>query len=256
VYLIGAGPGAADLITVRAARALASAEVVLVDALVDRSLLDHCAVGARIIHVGKRAHCGSTPQAFIQRLMWRYARQGRIVARLKGGDPFVFGRGGEEAGFLRARNVAVEIVPGLTAGIAVPASLGIPVTHRGVARGVTLLTGHASDDAEPAWGALVQGGTTLVVYMGLQRLQHIARELMEAGMSTAMPAAVIAQGTLPEERCVVAPLGQIAAAAAAAAFESPAVIVIGEVVALTERYPRAADLPGHPTGKPSREATR
>ena len=256
VYLIGAGPGAADLLTLRAARVLASAQVVLVDALVDRAVLDHCTADARIVHVGKRARCRSTPQAFIQRLMWRHARQGRVVARLKGGDPCVFGRGGEEAEFLSARGIAVEIVPGLTAGLAIPASLGIPVTHRRVSRGVTLLTGHASDGAEPNWCALVQSRTTLAVYMGLQRLEHIARQLMAAGMSNAMPAAVIAQGTLPGERCVLAPLGEIAAAAAAAALYSPALIVVGEVVAMRARRTSCADSLGSATAQHSREATR
>jgi uroporphyrin-III C-methyltransferase len=179
-----------------------------------------------------------------------------VVARLKGGDPFVFGRGGEEAEFLGARGVAVEIVPGLTAGIAIPASLGIPVTHRGVARGVTFLTGHASGDAEPDWRALVQSRATLVVYMGLQRLEHIARRLMAAGMSNVTPAAVIAHGTLPGERCVIAPLGGIAVAADAAALDSPALIVVGEVVAMGARRTSRADSCGYATAQRSREAAR
>ena len=256
VYLIGAGPGAADLLTLRAARVLASAQVVLVDALVDSAVLDHCAADARIVHVGKRARCRSTSQAFIQRLMWRHARQGRVVARLKGGDPFIFGRGGEEAEFLGARGVAVEIVPGLTAGTAIPAALGIPVTHRCIARSVTFVTGHASDEAEPDWCALVQSRATLVVYMGLQRLRHIARQLLAAGMSTATPAAVIAHGTLAGERCVVAPLGEIAAAVDAAALGSPALIVVGDVVAMSARRTLCADLSGYATRQPSREAAR
>jgi uroporphyrin-III C-methyltransferase len=230
VYLIGAGPGAADLLTLRAARVLATAGVVLVDALVDRSVLDHCAAQARIIHVGKRGGCRSTPQAFIQRLMLRYARQGRVVARLKGGDAFVFGRGGEEVAFLRRHAIAVEIVPGLTAGIAVPGVLGIAVTQRGIASGVTFVTGHASGAAEPDWRALAQSRTTLVIYMGLQRLAEIARALMAGGLSGKTPVAAIAHGTLSGERHVIAPLSDIERAIARAALAAPVVIVVGEVV--------------------------
>jgi uroporphyrin-III C-methyltransferase len=209
---------------------LATAEVVLVDALVDRGVLEQCAADARIIHVGKRGGCRSTPQAFIQRLMLRYARQGRVVARLKGGDAFVFGRGGEEAAYLRRHGIEVEIVPGLTAGVAVPAALGIPVTQRGIAPGVTFVTGHASDGVEPDWRALAQSRTTIVIYMGLTRLAHIACALMAGGLSEATPVAAISHGTLPRERHVVAPLSAIARAVAQAGLAAPAVIVVGEVV--------------------------
>jgi uroporphyrin-III C-methyltransferase len=236
VFLIGAGPGATDLITLRAVRALAHADVVLIDELVDRALLAHCRDDVKVLAVGKRGGCRSTPQAFIQRLMLRYARQGRTVARLKGGDPFVFGRGGEELAFLRAHGVAVEVVPGLTAGIAVPTALGIPVTHRGIARGVTLVTGHAADGAEPDWPALARTGTTLVVYMGLKRLAHVAERLLEAGMAASTPAAVISSGTLATERAVHAELGAIAQAAAARQLASPALIVVGEVLAFAARH--------------------
>ncbi len=235
VYLIGAGPGAADLLTLRAARVLGAADVVLVDALVDPAVLTHCAAGARIVHVGKRGGCRSTPQAFIQRLMRRYARQGRTVARLKGGDAFVFGRGGEEMAYLDARGIEVEVVPGITAGAAVPAALGIPVTHRALAQGVTLVTGHSGGEAEPDWAALAATRTTLVIYMGLKRLSQIAARLMAAGLPGATPAVVISQGTLPGERHVLAPLSEIAAAAAAASLAAPALVVIGEVVALARR---------------------
>ena len=232
VYLIGAGPGAPDLLTLRAVRALAAAEVVLIDELVDRAVLVHCRAHVRVIAVGKRGGCRSTPQAFIQRLMLRFARQGRVVARVKGGDPFVFGRGGEELSFLHASGIVVEIVPGLTAGIAIPASLGIPVTHRSLARGVTFLTGHATDAAEPNWTALVEGGTTLVVYMGLRRLAHIAARLIAAGMPPQTPVAAISRGTTPQQRQVIAPLAAIAGAVQAASLAAPVLIVVGEVVGL------------------------
>jgi uroporphyrin-III C-methyltransferase len=237
VVLIGAGPGAADLLTLRAAHALGEADVVLVDELVEREILRHCRSDARILGVGKRGGCRSTPQAFIERLMLRYARHGRVVARLKGGDSFVFGRGGEEAAFLRRHGVPFEVVPGLTAGIAVPAMLGIPVTHRGVARGVTFVTGHASDDgAEADWAALVRSKTTLVVYMGLQRIAHIASRLLAAGMEGATPAIAIAHGTRSTQRQVAAPLSAIAGAVRCASLPAPVLIVIGDVVGFAAEH--------------------
>jgi len=232
VYLIGAGPGAPDLLTLRAVRALAAADIVLIDDLVDPEVLACCKPAAKLIAVGKRAGCRSTPQAFIQRLMLRYARQGKIVARLKGGDPFVFGRGGEELDYLARNGIAVEIVPGLTSGIAVPALLGVPVTHRDLTHGVTLVTGHTRADGEPDWNALARTGTTLVIYMGLRRLERIAQQLIEHGMKPATPAAVIEQGTRPTQRHVLAPLNTIARKAHAARLNAPALIIIGAVVAL------------------------
>lgn len=232
VFLVGAGPGAADLLTVRAVRALATADVVLVDDLVDVAVLEHVPAGARIVRVGKRGGCRSTPQAFIERLMARHARQGRIVVRLKGGDPFVFGRGGEELLFLRARGVDVEVVPGITAGIAVPATLGIPVTHRGCTPGVTFVTGHTRDDGEPDWQALARTGTTLVIYMGLARIDAICGGLLAGGLAATTPAAVVERGTLADQRHVIGTVADIIARVATAGIRSPALIVVGDVVSL------------------------
>ena len=235
VYLIGAGPGAADLLTLRAAKILAErAEVVLADDLVSAEVLAMVRPQARILKVGKRGGRASTPQAFIERLMLRYARQGCCVVRLKGGDPFLFGRGGEEMLTLRAAGFAVEVVNGLTAGIAVPATLGIPVTHRGLAAGVTFVTARAGSQgsAEPDWAALARTGTTLVIYMGLARLPEISAALQAAGLPGATPAAVIAHGSLPSQREVLGHLDGIAQAARAAALPAPALIVIGAVAAL------------------------
>lgn len=229
VFLIGAGPGAADLITLRAARALGLADVILVDDLVDRAVLGHARPEAKIIRVGKRAGCRSTPQRFIERLMLRYARRGSTVARLKGGDPLVFGRGGEELEFLARRGVPVEVVGGLTAGLAVPAALGIPVTHRDRAHGVAFVTGSGQ---EPDWAALVRSRATLVIYMGLRRIESICGGIVAAGMRADMPSAVIAQGTLATQRHVIAPLAELAGAARAAGLDAPALIVVGEVVGL------------------------
>ncbi|WP_303784925.1 uroporphyrinogen-III C-methyltransferase [Azovibrio restrictus] len=234
VYLIGAGPGAGDLLTLRAARILADeAEVVLADELVSAEVLSLVRSQARILKVGKRGGKASTPQAFIERLMLRYARQGRTVVRLKGGDPFMFGRGGEELLTLRAAGFEAEVVSGLTAGIAVPATLGIPVTHRGLAAGVTFVTARAGTQGspEPDWAALAKTGTTLVIYMGLARLGEITRELLAAGLAPHTPAAVIAQGCQPEQQQVITTLVELPEAAG---LPAPAIIVIGAVVSLAQ----------------------
>ncbi len=230
VFLIGAGPGDPELMTLKAARALRTADVVLVDELVNRGCLAHARSGARIIEVGKRGGCKSTPQVFIEKLLVQYSRAGNTVARLKCGDPFVFGRGGEELQALLEAGIEVEVIPGITAGIGVPAALGIPVTHRGIARGVTFVTGHTKDGQEPNWEALARSGTTLVVYMGLRRLEQIASQLRKAGLSEATPACAIENGTLKTQREIVSTLAGLPAAAAQARLASPAIIVVGEVV--------------------------
>jgi uroporphyrin-III C-methyltransferase len=230
VYLIGAGPGDPELMTLKAARALGNADVILIDELVSRGCLAHARSDARVVEVGKRGGCQSTPQEFIERLMVLHARQGKVVARLKGGDPFVFGRGGEEMQALLEAGIEVEVIPGITAGLAVPATLGIPVTHRELARGVTFITAHTKDGAEPNWQNLARSGATLVIYMGVARLGDIVRELSEAGMSPLMPACVIENGTLGNQREVVGTLATVEAHAAGKGIASPAIIVIGEVV--------------------------
>jgi uroporphyrin-III C-methyltransferase len=238
VYLIGAGPGDPELLTLKAVRALARSDVVMIDDLVDRRVLEF-APSARVIEVGKRGGCKSTPQAFIERLMVRLARHGNTVARIKGGDPFVFGRGGEEALTLAQAGVICEVIPGITAGIGVPAALGIPVTHRDVARGVTFVTGHTRDGTGPDWAALARTDTTLVIYMGMQRVVEIAAALQAAGMAGATPAAVIQHGTTELQRHVVATLATLAHAAHAAQLGSPALIVIGKVVGLAREIEQA-----------------
>jgi len=229
VLLVGAGPGDPELLTLRAVRALRDADVVLHDDLVTSEILAHVSPGARVIAVGKRGGCLSTPQAFIEQLMLREARAGRTVVRLKGGDPFVFGRGGEEQAFLRAHGIAVEVVPGITAGLAAPAAVGIPVTHRHDTHGVALVTGHAAGDDEPDWDALVASRLTLVVYMGMRRADALRTRLLAAGMSAATPLAVIAHATRSGQAAVVSTLGAFVEAARAPALGSPAVIVIGDV---------------------------
>jgi uroporphyrin-III C-methyltransferase len=232
VTLIGAGPGDPELMTLKAARALAAADVVLVDELVNRGCLAHARSDARIIEVGKRGGCKSTPQAFIEKLLVLYAKDSKKVVRLKGGDPFVFGRGGEEAEALRAQGIEVDVIPGITAGTAVPAALGIPVTHRDFVRGVTFVTGHAKDGSEPDWRALARSRTTLVVYMGLKNLKRILSSLTSAGLDPATPACIIENGTLHNQKQRVATLGTLSGDG----FAGPALIVIGDVV----RFARAA----------------
>ena len=230
VFLIGAGPGDPELMTLKAARALRTADVVLIDELVNRGCLAHARSDARIIEAGKRGGCKSTPQVFIEKLLVQYSKAGKTVARLKGGDPFVFGRGGEEMQALMQAGIEVEVIPGITAGIGVPAALGIPVTHREIARGVTFVTGHTKDGQEPNWEALARSGTTLVVYMGLRRLEQIVSQLRKAGLSEATPACAIENGTLKTQREIVSTLAGLPAAAAQARLASPAIIVVGEVV--------------------------
>ncbi|MEQ1772616.1 MAG: uroporphyrinogen-III C-methyltransferase [Burkholderiales bacterium] len=232
VWLIGAGPGDVELLTLKAVRALGEADVVLIDDLVNRDVLEFVRPGARVIEVGKRGGCRSTPQAFIERKMLQLARDGLTVARVKGGDPYVFGRGGEEVETLTRAGVIVEVVNGITAGIGVPAALGIPVTHRDFCRGVTFITGNARAGAELDWNALASNGTTLVIYMGLANLAGIVSGLRDAGMAASMPVAVVQNGTLSTQRCVVSQLDQVVEAVAREALASPALVVVGEVVRL------------------------
>jgi len=224
VFLIGAGPGDPELMTLKAARALRLADVVLIDELVNRGCLAHARSDARIIEVGKRGGCASTPQAFIEKLMVLHSREGKTVARLKGGDPFIFGRGGEEAEKLRSCGIDVEVIPGITAGTAVPAAAGIPLTHRDIAHGVTFLTGHTSE-SEPDWKALVRSGMTLVIYMGLRNAERIASRLRSAGMDPRTPACVIENGTLRSQRHQASTLAELSGAG----FSGPAIVVVGEV---------------------------
>lgn len=231
-WLVGAGPGDPELLTLKAVRVLAGADVVLVDDLVDPRILAHAKPSARIVHVGKRGGCRSTPQAFIEKLMIRLAKRGSAVVRLKGGDPFVFGRGGEEAEALRKAGIPCEVVNGITAGIAVPAAIGIPVTHRALAHGVTFITGHARDGAAPDWAARRAGGTTLVIYMGIRRVKTLVEGMLAAGYPADMPACAIQNGTLETQATVVSTLAALPQSIAEAGLGSPGMLVIGDVVRL------------------------
>ena len=231
VWLVGAGPGDPDLMTLRAARTLGSADVVLCDDLVDRRVLALVRDGARVLHVGKRGGRASTDQAFIHRVMIREARRGQRVVRLKGGDPFVFGRGGEERDALQAAGIAVEVVPGLTAGVAAPAAIGISITDRRHTPGVAFVTGHAREGGTgPDWNVLARSGLTLVIYMGLARCAAIAAALIAGGLSPRTPAAVIGSAHTPRQRHVTGSVGDLAAHLARAGIQSPAILIVGDVV--------------------------
>ncbi len=244
VWLVGAGPGDPELLTLKAVRVLGQADVVLVDDLVNPEVLVHCAQ-ARMVRVGKRGGCRSTPQAFIQRLMWRFARKGMTVVRLKGGDPGVFGRAGEEAQWLREHGVACEIVNGVTAGMAAAAACGLPLTMRGMAQGVTLVTGHTAHGDAPDWSALVRGGTTLVIYMGVSTLAHTHKALLGVGMAPDMPVAMIENASLAQQRQRTSTLAHLVADARDFDLRSPAILVVGRVVSLVQVGNASLDAGNH-----------
>ena len=235
VHLVGAGPGDPGLLTARALELLARADVVLHDKLVPREALGAVRAGAELIDVGKIGGGPQVPQEETERLIVEHARAGRRVVRLKGGDPFVFGRGGEEGRVLREAGIEFEVVPGVTAGIAAPAYAGIPVTFRGASSAVAFVTGH-EDPAKPEtaidWDALARFPGTLVFYMGVRQLPRISERLVAAGRPAAQPAAIVERGTLPGQRTVVATLGTLPARAAAEEIGAPAITVIGDVAAL------------------------
>ncbi len=233
VQLVGAGPGSPDLLTLRAVRAIAQAQLILCDDLVDPEVLSHRSPGCRVLRVGKRGGCPSADQRFIHGVMVREARRGTRVVRLKGGDPFVFGRGGEECDALREAGIPVDVVPGLTAGLAGPAAIGVPVTDRRHAPGVALVTGHAREGGvEPDWAALVRSGLTLVIYMGVARCAELAARLAAAGMAADMPAAVVSAAHTARQRHARCTLGTLVATVQTQGLASPAVLVLGAVAQL------------------------
>lgn len=233
VTLVGAGPGDPGLLTIRGRECLANADVIIYDALADAGLLAFARKDAELIYVGKIADQHSLPQDEINQLLVRKAREGKNVVRLKGGDPYIFGRGGEEGEFITAAGIPFEEVPGITSAIAAPAYAGIPLTHRDFVSSVILITGHEKPDKERSalhWRAFVESGSTLVFVMGMRNLAGICGRLIEAGLDPAMPAAVIYRGATPMQRTVVASLAELPAAAGG--LSNPAVIVVGKVVNL------------------------
>ena len=227
VHLVGAGPGAADLLTLRAARLLGEADIVVHDRLIGAEILDLIAPWAERIDVGKNPNGKSVRQERINRILIEAGRRAETVVRLKGGDPFVFGRGGEEAIDLRAAGIDVEVVPGITSAIAGPAMAGIPVTHRGVSSGFTVITGYQDPaSATPIdWDAAARLGTTLVILMGARRARDLAENLLDAGMGDDTPVAIITEATTPSQRVTSLRLADLGVDR----VDNPSVIVVGAV---------------------------
>ena len=233
VSLVGAGPGDPELLTLKALRALSDADVILHDRLVSDAVLELARRDAVKICVGKSPGGAGTTQGWINDRLIEHARAGRRVVRLKGGDPFVFGRGGEELEALARAGIAYSVIPGITAASACAAYAGIPLTHRDHAQSLSLVTGHAGEDGrEPDWRALAADRATVVFYMGLTRLERIVEQLTLHGAPPDRPAALISQGTLPEQRVVLGTLASIAASARSQGIASPALLIVGEVAAL------------------------
>jgi len=251
VFLVGAGPGDPELLTLKALRLLGRAEVVVYDRLVSPEILALAPKGARMIPVGKAPKCHPVPQDQINRMLVRLASQGQTVVRLKGGDPFVFGRGSEEMEALRAAGIPYEVAPGITAAQGCAAAAGVPLTHRGLATGVRYVTGHCRGDRplELDWAGLADPETTLVVYMGAASIAGIAAELIAHGMPADLPVLAVNNGTTRNERRLVSRLDAVAAEAGEAGFDGPMLFLVGHVVSLYEERPAAimarlaADLP-------------
>ena len=247
VYLVGAGPGDPGLLTVKAKTLVECADVVLYDALVSEPILRSINPRAERIHAGKRRGRHSMSQAEITQLLWQKAHEHAVVVRLKGGDPFVFGRGGEEMNDLVAAGVSVEVVPGITAGIAAPAYAGIPVTHRGCSSSVTFVTGHESAGKyrpNVDWEAIARASETIVVYMGVHNLPNITQALMKAGLEANTPVALIRWGTRPEQEELVGTLAGIVKQVEESGFEAPAIAVIGKVVDLRSQLAPVSPMHG------------
>jgi uroporphyrin-III C-methyltransferase len=231
VFLVGAGPGDPDLLTIKAVKAIAAADVVLLDDLVNRDVLQHARPGVRVIEVGKRGGCQSTPQEFIERMMVAEARAGHCVVRLKGGDPFIFGRGGEECATLRAAGIDVDVINGISSGLAAPSSIGVPLTHRQYSQGVVFITGHGKTAAHnPDWATLAKLDLTLVIYMGIARCAEIQAALLAGGKNADTPVAVVQSATGAAQALLITTMGQLPMALAASGLGSPAIIVVGDVV--------------------------
>ena len=234
VWLVGAGPGDPELLTIKALRLLQAADVVVHDRLIPQPILDLAGPGARMIDVGKRKSRHTLPQDDINALLVALALDGLKVVRLKGGDPFVFGRGGEELQACRAAGVVCQVVPGVSAGVAAGAAAGAPLTHRGLAQAVTFVTGHAASGGEPDldWAALAKSNHTVVVYMGLSTAPAIAARLVEAGRQASTPVLVVERASLADERRVLTNLTDLARDVQGMA--GPAILVVGEVAALAD----------------------
>lgn len=232
VFIVGAGPGGSDLLTLKALKAIQAADLILYDHLVDEGIRSLFPAGVPAFYVGKKRGAHSIAQADLNRLLVRKAKQGKVVCRVKGGDPFVFGRGGEELAALRKAGVDAEVVPGITAASGCTSAAGIPLTHRGIAQGCTLVTAEGEVDRDLNWAALASLGHTLVFYMGVSKAGWISDGLTGAGMNPQTPAAVIENGCRPQHRTLCGCVANLSELVQANGVQSPAVIVVGHTVAL------------------------
>lgn len=248
VNLIGAGPGAADLLTLRAVRMLQAAEAVIYDRLVSAEILELAPSAARMIAVGKAPGHHTVPQERINEILFELAREGLTVARLKGGDPMIFGRGSEEAAYLAARGIAVDYAPGITAAQGMAAATGVPLTHRGLATGVRYVTGHRAADArlDLDWKSLASEDTTLVIYMGAANIAEIALNLMREGLPGGLPVLAVANATTPRETRLLSRLDRIGLDIAETPMSAPVLFVIGRVVSLYRADAPAEAVPDLP----------
>ena len=236
VYLVGAGPGDPELLTLKAARLIGEADVLVYDNLVSKAVLGLARPDAERIYAGKQRGNHTLPQEEINQLLVRLAKAGRRVVRLKGGDPYIFGRGGEEVETLQADGVHFEVVPGITAAAGVAAYAGIPLTHRNHAQACVFVTGHLKDGSMNLdWPGLARRRQTVVIYMGLSGLDHLCAKLMEHGLPADWPAAIVQHGTQPSQRTVTGTLATLPRLAVAAGLRAPTLIIVGEVVGLRDR---------------------
>ncbi|PEE44536.1 uroporphyrinogen-III C-methyltransferase [Bacillus pseudomycoides] len=247
VYIVGAGPGDPELISVKGVKCIERADVILYDRLVNKELLSYAKPDADLIYCGKLPNYHTMKQETIHAFLVKYAKKGKIVTRLKGGDPFVFGRGGEEAEALVKHGIPFEIVPGITAGIAASAYAGIPVTHRDASASFAVVTGHRKEGAEEEvkWENLAKGVDTLAVYMGVSNLPYICEQLLKHGKGEDTPVAIVEWGTTSSQRTITGTLGTIVTLAGKERIQNPSMIVIGEVVRFREKihwFERQADI--------------
>ncbi len=248
VYIVGAGPGDPDLITMKGLKCIQQADVILYDRLVNTELLREARCGAELVYCGKQPKFHTMPQEVINQQLVKYARLGKVVTRLKGGDPFVFGRGAEEVEELMKHNIPYEVVPGITAGIAAPAYAGIPITHRELGNSFAIITGHCKtgEPTDIKWESLAKGVDTLAIYMGIGNLPHICEQLRKHGKSEDTPVAIIQEGTTYAQKTVTGTIETIVNIASTSNIKNPAIIVIGEVVRFREK------LLGHGMGQGDR----
>ena len=233
VYLVGAGPGDPELITLKALRLIRTCDALVHDALIPPEIIGEASHDCEVIYVGKRAGCSSFLQKDINNLLFKLSHQGKNVVRLKGGDPFVFSRGGEEVSFLEDKGVQIEIVPGITSGIAASSYIGIPLTHRNGASSITFVTGHEYMDKKEKtvnWRSLAKSSDSLVIYMGIRNIEYIVNELIEGGMNINTASAVVQEATLKNQKSAITTLSNLVEVVTVQDFKPPSIIIIGKIV--------------------------